>query len=842
MVSVWVKDSSGARDDGNATESTAVGDDVNPFKKVTLISDFDSNDPLNTLEWSVASSAGLTLEYGVTTSTSTVDNYLVIKPGVLRQGLTYAFTLVVTNSLGRAGFTTLNITAARAPWGGHMAVEPANGTTLMTNFELSTDLWTDDAESLPLSYAFFYLMADGTDSQIGFESANTSVVSTLALGSSPSHALTLCVDACDVLAVCSRANTTATVAPPSSVEEAVSIMEDEASTISDLTASGSRRLTASGESSSAMRDAMHRIQACASLLAAVSNIGDGDDGTTGGGGGGNASKAVQSSLLGHVESIAGAQTGATATDELQSHAHCTRLLAATGKSSSSLTFSASERERLLLMVHHTANSSASRGEVPTATLTSSVTTLSTLLGYGMLDQRGLNATQMVMDALSKFSDAVAADLVAGEDQVNTVTDYIGHSTQVLSVDSVSSAIYPAQAAMSDAGLRSNCQPSFKLPAGTTGTLVTTTMALNPYYGGDGMGEERAGGANNRSVTRIMIDGETDTVLAEPMILVVPVVTPSWAPTSVGHHSPSSSTYRRQLLGSGARSNGTTTWAPTPAPSEVQVHTLNCSNLTVVWGSHNSYSEMDVERSAFCHTELPGLSSPPPASERVWCSAIQEHYDLNCSANASANGAPAPQVVELTCPTRYAEGVCQYWDPRSEAWNSSGCVYDSYDEIESFVVCNCSRLGSFSADVDDALFTEQAYENFGAYFSQARVRWACPPHLPDPHLLQPSASFLPYHASHPAFSTSPPADGEELAELRDLAHAARAVARLVRALPEGQVVAPPRLDRQPVGRVRHQQPAGHPRSCVGGQISIAPGRLSPGGAERVGAQGPKLGFA
>ena len=209
------------------------------------------------------------------------------------------------------------------------------------------------------------------------------------------------------------------------------------------------------------------MQAVARIMVARPKSGGGGSGPPGGsnqpstsnrpnGGGGNASKAVQSSLLGHVESIAGAQTGATATDELQSHAHCTRLLAATGKSSSSLTFSASERERLLLMVHHTANSSASRGEVPTATLTSSVTTLSTLLGYGMLDQRGLNATQVFMDALSKFSDAVAADLVAGEDQVNTVTDYIGHSTQVLSVDSVSSPTCIR--------LRSNCQRAPRAPS------------------------------------------------------------------------------------------------------------------------------------------------------------------------------------------------------------------------------------------------------------------------------------------------------------------------------------------------------------------------------------------
>lgn len=301
-----------------------------------------------------------------------------------------------------------------------------------------------------------------------------------------------------------------------------------------------------------------------------------------------------------------------------------------------------------------------------------------------------------------------------------VTDYIGHSTHVLSTDSVSAPIYPAQAAVSDAAY--SYPLSFKLPAGTTGTLVATTMAVNPYFGGDGMGEERAGGANNRSVTRIMIDGETDKALGEPMILVVPVVTPSWAPTSVGHHSSSSSTdRRRQLLGGGGGGNGTTTWvpSPSPAPSEVQVHTLNCSNLTdVVWGS---YMDMDVERSEYCHTALPGLSSPPAASERVWCSAVQEHYDLNCTANASANGAPAAEVVELTCPARYAEGVCQYWDPHSEAWNSSGCVYDSYDKTNGYVVCNCSRLGSFSADVDDELFTKHTYDSFGTYFSEAKVR-------------------------------------------------------------------------------------------------------------------------
>lgn len=60
----------------------------------------------------------LSLEHGVTTYTRLTNEYLVLKESVMTGGATYAFTMVMTDSLGRTSAGSINITAGQPPWDG----------------------------------------------------------------------------------------------------------------------------------------------------------------------------------------------------------------------------------------------------------------------------------------------------------------------------------------------------------------------------------------------------------------------------------------------------------------------------------------------------------------------------------------------------------------------------------------------------------------------------------------------------------------------------------------------------------------------------------------------------
>ena len=62
----------------------------------------------------------LELDHGVTTYTSMTNEYLVLKESVMTGGATYAFIMVMTDSLGRTATGSINITAGRPPWNGQI--------------------------------------------------------------------------------------------------------------------------------------------------------------------------------------------------------------------------------------------------------------------------------------------------------------------------------------------------------------------------------------------------------------------------------------------------------------------------------------------------------------------------------------------------------------------------------------------------------------------------------------------------------------------------------------------------------------------------------------------------
>lgn len=59
-------------------------------------------------------------------------------------------------TLHTKGYTQLLVLINYSPYGGHVVATPTNGTAALDVFVLESLGWTDEADDLPLSYAFSY--------------------------------------------------------------------------------------------------------------------------------------------------------------------------------------------------------------------------------------------------------------------------------------------------------------------------------------------------------------------------------------------------------------------------------------------------------------------------------------------------------------------------------------------------------------------------------------------------------------------------------------------------------------------------------------------------------------
>ena len=209
-----------------ATQSLPNATEADPTSKIRLVPQRTWEDPHTTSLWScddTSASEGLTLEYGVNSDTRLTNEYLVIMPNVLVGGATYTFALTATDSYGRGGTRSLNLTVGLAPRGGVLDASPSNGTALLDRFTLTAANWTDDASSLPLKYSFYYhnrppsrtatapISATVASSLLGAAiSANT----TLPLGYGSAYELTVGLSVEDVIGASTTRNATISVGPP----------------------------------------------------------------------------------------------------------------------------------------------------------------------------------------------------------------------------------------------------------------------------------------------------------------------------------------------------------------------------------------------------------------------------------------------------------------------------------------------------------------------------------------------------------------------------------------------------------------------------------------------------
>jgi hypothetical protein len=78
-------------------------------------------------------------------------------------GATYVFRFTATDTDLASASAEVAITVNAPPTSGYIEPEPASGTELQTEFSFTAAQWVDDADDLPLSYVFAYIVGNVTD-------------------------------------------------------------------------------------------------------------------------------------------------------------------------------------------------------------------------------------------------------------------------------------------------------------------------------------------------------------------------------------------------------------------------------------------------------------------------------------------------------------------------------------------------------------------------------------------------------------------------------------------------------------------------------------------------------
>lgn len=100
----------------------------------------------------------------------------VILRNKLTPGLTYVFRLVATDVNGNQGFGEVRVRVNSPPSSGRLSVTPTTGFAVQDTFTLACAEWTDDADDLPLKYAFSAIATAEFDALVANVS-NTSALS-----------------------------------------------------------------------------------------------------------------------------------------------------------------------------------------------------------------------------------------------------------------------------------------------------------------------------------------------------------------------------------------------------------------------------------------------------------------------------------------------------------------------------------------------------------------------------------------------------------------------------------------------------------------------------------------
>ena len=468
--------------------------EINPTAKLTFESDWSSSDYYVTFAWEVKClnkpKETPDLVYGQTTLTQTTNEYLVINTNVLRGGNTYSFRLTVSNRYGAMARGDVNVTATRPPWGGTLAVNTVNGTTLDTEFQFQSANWTDDPWSYPLLHAFKYSLKNGAPVHIRSASSEHNLSTTLPLGYG-GYNLPISVHVADYIGASSTRNLTVRVRPPP-LRRAVGKVSEQVDNIWDHISGGD------------YESATLSIKSASEVVNYVLSAGDNDDTSFNS----TSVAALRRDLIEAVENVA--VTAATDT-EIEAALVCMESLTSTHPKR----LKKKDLRSAIKIVSRLANSSAGLRSISSTAATSAVESISNAISGGLLRNTDHAETGSVDDGTSDDDDAtdaeksttrqvetisraltdlnkgITSNLVPGEDPVNLVTPNLGVTNLVIDAWELRSGKFEVSVAPAEV-ISQLYPPSFGLPdnlMAAVGTdddgdgvaeVMATSWATNPY--------------------------------------------------------------------------------------------------------------------------------------------------------------------------------------------------------------------------------------------------------------------------------------------------------------------------------------------------------------------------
>ena len=630
---------------------------------------------------SLTSGDSLSLVYGDTTLTPAAIDTLVVKANTLEAGEVYSFRLTVTNSIGAWSSATLNVTAGRSPWGGWVDVSPQNGSALTTKFTIRTGNWTDDPDSYPLRYLFEYSMSSGGTVPVEAEykaTPNTSTI--LPLGFEEDYGMPLIARVSDVHGGVTAINTTAYSMPPP-LESAVELAANQTAEITSLLDAGD---------DTTLVAAATMLSAGASVLSFVmSSEGATDE---------MIADAVEARAS-YLTAITSSTTMPASALALEASAGSISAVVASNPSAMTNT----QQLRVLTTVSGLANLSVALGADSLISAGNALSAMSSTIAGGVLaSTNGSSVSNLIGSTAHTLSAALTANMVAGEEAVELISDELGVSALKISsslLGQVPVTVSVATATKNAGGV----QPSFGLPSdmlsGSGGDFTATAInyGTNPYAnqgatvasdddeddGGDGAQRRERRERRRRRRRRRRLLGEDDGQESTEGSLESNSTVTGLSVAGVVVSDLSSAIVITMALPTSSDDTDD------GASNETTTHVLNCTKNGTVLA--REVTTEDLSRAENCG--VPDLYEGNVVrgsylNETFYCPEADTYVTMDCNGTVG--------VQTYTCPAMAKIASCEYWDTVNQTWSSEGCVYWKSDLTTGEAYCNCTHLTDFTA--------------------------------------------------------------------------------------------------------------------------------------------------
>ncbi|OQR89904.1 transmembrane protein, partial [Thraustotheca clavata] len=212
----------------------------NPDSKIAMAGIVTSSiDSAPTALWTIQGDASQAIA-NATFGFSRTSLTMLLLPNTLQAGNSYTFILTGTDKFGQSSAATIYISINQPPSSGTLVSEPKSGSSLVTNFALSSLNWVD--VDLPLMFAFKYIVgpvvANQSEVTLGDYALTTTFNTILPKGSGENSTITIVGYIADSYGCATKAYTTVSVSALSgSAESQQAILQNQSSQLATMAAS-----------------------------------------------------------------------------------------------------------------------------------------------------------------------------------------------------------------------------------------------------------------------------------------------------------------------------------------------------------------------------------------------------------------------------------------------------------------------------------------------------------------------------------------------------------------------------------------------------------------------------